>query len=78
MVELLQHFKLIVDHLLIPADIFLEDNFDGDLSSVTFRLTDDTICSCTEGPSKFIRCSRVGELQCQMSGRKIVGAYFFS
>lgn len=61
--KLLQHFQLIVDHLLIPADIFLEDNFDGDLSSVTFRLTDDTICSCTEGSSKFIRCSRVGELK---------------
>lgn len=44
----LQHLELVVDHLLISADIFLQDNFDGDLALGAVSLSDNTICSSAQ------------------------------
>ena len=80
MVEGLEHFQLIVDHLLIPTDILLQDNLDGDLSSSGgLGLTDDTICSCTEGSSEPVQrsISVMVSNDRRRSGR-VDGPYFFS
>lgn len=81
MVECLQHLQLIVDHLFVPTDIFLQDDFDGDLSGdVALGLTDNTICTCTKGSSEFIRSSRRRIVRFRrakiLEGR--VWPYFFS
>lgn len=41
----LQHLQLVVDHLLVSADILLEDNLDGDLALGTVGLPDNTVRS---------------------------------
>lgn len=46
-VESLQHFELIVDHLFITPDILLQDDFDGNLLSAGFRLADNAIGAST-------------------------------
>lgn len=59
--EGLQHLQLIVDHLLISADILLQNDFDGDHSGGGgLSLPDNTICSCTKRSSKSIRGSMYG------------------
>lgn len=58
MIEGLEHFQLIVDHLLIPTDILLQDNLDGDLAGGGgLSFTDDTICSSTERSSELVQSS---------------------
>lgn len=46
-VELLQEKQLVVDHLLVSLDVFLQDNLDGALSSRTIRLSDNTVGTST-------------------------------
>ena len=41
----LQHLQLVVDHLLVSADILLQDNLDGDLALGTVSLPDNTVRS---------------------------------
>jgi hypothetical protein len=41
----LQHLQLIVDHLLVSADILLQDNLDGDLALRAVGLSYDAICA---------------------------------
>ena len=79
MVKGLEHFQLIVDHLLIPTDILLQDNLDGDLSGGGgLGLANDTICSCTEGSSEPVQRSiSVTVSNGRRSGR-VDSAYFFS
>jgi hypothetical protein len=50
----LQHLELVVDHLLVALDILLQDNLHGHLARRPVCLSDDTICSRTERPSKAI------------------------
>ena len=45
--HLLQHFQLVVYHLLVTADILLQDDLDGDLAIWAVGLADDTIGSST-------------------------------
>ena len=41
----LQHLQLVVDHLLVSANILLQDDLDGDLAFGAVSFPDDTICS---------------------------------
>ena len=52
--HLLQHFQLIVDHLLVTADVLLQDDLDGDLAIWAVGLANDTIGSGTQGLSKLV------------------------
>lgn len=45
--HLLQHFQLVVDHLLVTADILLQDDLDGDLAIWAVGLADDAIGTST-------------------------------
>lgn len=47
MFHLLQHLQLIVYHLLVALDIFLEDDFYGVFLSCMICLPYDTICPST-------------------------------
>lgn len=56
----LQHLQLIVYHLLISLDIFLEDDLDRYLSGRAVCFSDDTVRASTERFSKFVlRSSRM-------------------
>lgn len=48
MLKLLQHFKLIVNHLLVTLDVTLQDDLDSDFARGTIRLTDHSICACAK------------------------------
>jgi hypothetical protein len=50
----LQHFQLVVDHLLVAADILLQDDLDCDLAVRAVSLTDDTISSSAQCLSKLV------------------------
>jgi len=79
MVEGLEHFQLIVDHLLIPTDILLQNNLDGDLSSGGgLGFADDTICSCTEGSSEPVQSSISVMVSNGRGSGRVNGVYFFS
>ena len=54
MLKLLQHLKLVVDHLLVALDVSLEDNLHSDLASRAIGLTNDSICSSTEGSTELV------------------------
>lgn len=53
-VERLQHLQLVVDHALVSADIFLQDDFDGDLAGAGIGLANNTVRASTEGSSKLV------------------------
>lgn len=58
-VEGLQHLQLVVHHLFVPTDIFLQDDLDGDFSSRgALSLADNTVCTSTQRSSKSIRSSK--------------------
>jgi hypothetical protein len=42
-VEGLQHLKLIVDHSLVPSDVFLQDDFNRDLLRAGFCLANNAV-----------------------------------
>lgn len=44
----LQHLQLIVHHLLVAPDIFLQDDFDSDLAFRALGLSDNAVCSSTQ------------------------------
>ena len=50
----LQHLQLVVDHLLVPADVLLEDDLDGDLALGAVGLADDAIGSSTQRLSEAV------------------------
>jgi hypothetical protein len=52
--ELLQHLELVIDHLLITLDISLEDDFYSDLAGRAVGLTNNSICSSTEGSTELV------------------------
>jgi hypothetical protein len=54
MLELLKHLKFVIDHLLIALDVSLEDNLDSDLAGRAIGLTNDSICSSTEGSTESV------------------------
>lgn len=58
-VQLLQQRQLVIHHLLIPLDVFLEDDLDGDFARGAVRFTDDSVgpgalrvCALTSGSSR--------------------------
>ena len=58
----LQHLELIVDHLLVSANILLQDDLDRDLALRTVGFPDDTICASTQCLSKAVSGSAIGVL----------------
>jgi hypothetical protein len=51
--EGLQHLKLVMDHILITANILFENNLDRDLFSIGgVRLANDAVSACTQRPSE--------------------------
>lgn len=53
--ELLKHLQLIVDHLLVPPDILLQDDFDCDFFPVMcLSFTDNAVGASTKGPSELV------------------------
>lgn len=54
MLEFLQHLELVIDHLLVTLDISLEDDLHSDLAGRAIGLTNDSICSSTEGSTELI------------------------
>lgn len=59
MLQLLQHFKLIIDHALIASDVFLQNDLDRDLFSIGgFRLANNAVCACTQRPPELVESPR--------------------
>lgn len=54
--ETLEHVELVVDHFLVALDVLLQDDFDSNLALWAVGLSDDSIGSCTEGPSEAVLC----------------------
>lgn len=50
----LEHIKLVIYHLFIALDIFLENDLDGDLTVGAVSLTDDAIGSGAECLAKLV------------------------
>lgn len=43
MIEGLEHLQFVIDHFLVPPDILLQDNLDGDLLRAGLRFTNNAI-----------------------------------
>jgi hypothetical protein len=57
--ELLQHLQLVIDHALVAADIFLEDDFNRNLiTSSRLRLADNSVCTSTKSASEPVESPR--------------------
>lgn len=52
--HLLQHLQLVIDHLLIAANILLQDDLDRDLAIRAVGLANDTIGPGAQRLSKFV------------------------
>lgn len=52
--QALQHFELIVDHLLIAPDVFLQDDLDGNAAVRAVGLADNSICTGTQSLAESI------------------------
>jgi hypothetical protein len=52
--DTLKHLQLIVDHVLIALDDFLEYDLDCDLLAIDFGFTDDSIGTSAQGPSESV------------------------
>ena len=50
----LEEHHLIVDHLLVPSDIFLKDDFYGKPFAVALRFADNTVGSSTQRSAKLV------------------------
>ena len=50
----LQHFQLIIDHLLVASHILFQDNLDGNLLGAALRLTDNPIRASAQRSSKLV------------------------
>jgi hypothetical protein len=50
----LQHLQLVVDHLLVSADVLLQDDLDRDLALGTVGLADDSICAGSQRLSEAV------------------------
>ena len=57
--HLLQHFQLVVDHLLVTADILLQDDLHGDLALGTVSFSDNTVCSSAQCLSEAVSRSAI-------------------
>jgi hypothetical protein len=60
MLHPLQHLELVVDHLLVAANILLQDDLDSDLALGAVRFPDDTICSSAQCLSEAVSRSAIG------------------
>lgn len=56
MVELLQHLQFVIDHVLVAADILLEDDFDRNFALGGFRLANNAVCPRTQRSTEFVLC----------------------
>lgn len=56
----LQHFQLVVDHLLVSAHILLQDDLDGDLALGAVCLSDDAVCASAQRLSEPVSRPAVG------------------
>jgi hypothetical protein len=54
MLHALQHFQLIVHHLLVSSHVLLQDDLDGDLALGAVGLPDDAICTGAQCLSKAV------------------------
>lgn len=54
----LQHLQLIVNHLLVASDIFLQNDFNSNFPTAAICLTDNTVRSSTKCSPKFVQLSR--------------------
>ena len=54
MVDGLKHLQLVVDHVLVPFDILLEDNLDCDLLPIHVCFAYDAIGSSTQRPAESV------------------------
>lgn len=61
MVQILEHSKLIIDHLLIALDYLFQYDLDSNFSAVDIGLSDNTICTRSERLSESILCPGFGE-----------------
>jgi hypothetical protein len=52
--HLLQHFQLVVDHLLVAANILLQDDLDRDLAIRAVGLANDSIGSGAQRLSELV------------------------
>lgn len=50
MVKFLQEHQLVIYHLFVALDIFLQDDLHGNLASRTVRFSNNTICPSTLSP----------------------------
>jgi hypothetical protein len=58
--ELLKHFQLIVDHLLISPNILLQDDLDCDfLPVMRLSLTNNAVGASTKGPSELVQRPKI-------------------
>ena len=48
MIQFLQHPQLIVNHLFVASNIFLQDNLNGDLARAGVCFAHDTIRPCAQ------------------------------
>ena len=53
-VHALKHLQLVVDHLLVPAHVLLQDDLDGDLALGAVGLSDNAIGTGTERLSEAV------------------------
>ena len=58
----LQHLQFVVDHLLVSANILLQDDLDSDLAFGAVSFPDDTICSSTQCLPEAISRSAIGTI----------------
>jgi hypothetical protein len=65
----LQHLQLIVDHLLVSADVLLQDDLDSDLALGAVSLTDDAICASSQRLSEAVSRSAGEVSACEMYAR---------
>lgn len=57
--ELLQHLQLIIDHALVAADIFLEDDLDRNLiASSRLCFANNSVCTSAQGASELVESPR--------------------
>ncbi len=54
MLHFLEHLQLVVDHLLIAANVLLQDDLDCYLAVWAFGLSDDAIGSSTQCLSELV------------------------
>jgi hypothetical protein len=65
----LQHLQLVIDHLLVPADILLQDDLDGDLALGAVSLSYDSISASTQCLSEAVSRPGIAVSACALYAR---------